>query len=39
MNTLSLEFWTEHQKKLDLVTSLNKAFVFRIYEFVDGEEA
>jgi hypothetical protein len=27
------------QKKLDLVTSLNKAFVFRIYEFVDGEEA
>lgn len=25
------------QKKLDLVTSLNKAFVFRLYEFVDGE--
>jgi hypothetical protein len=26
------------QEQLDLVTSLNKAFVFRLYEFVDGEE-
>lgn len=26
------------KKKLDLVTSLNKAFCFRLYEFVDSEE-
>ena len=27
------------KEKLDIVTSLNKAFVFRLYEFVDVEEA
>jgi hypothetical protein len=30
------EFY-DKQQKLDLVTTLNKAFPFRLYEFVDGE--
>ena len=31
------EFYTV-KERLSLITSLNKAFAFRIYEFVDGEE-